>query len=109
MPLSLSRSTSNWLTPFAIGAISGLVAVIWFALLKFLARQKLEIAWPWLIVVALAAAVAGGLAVASAWLDQDVWTVDANIKAAVIAGVSGATTGSMAGLLAVVWKAPPKE
>lgn len=107
-PVSVSRSEDNWLVPFCIGALSGFVAILWFGLLKFFAREKLLIKWPWLIVVVIAGAIFGGLAVASSWWDQDVWSVDANLKAAIAAGVAGATTGAMLGLLGTVWQAPKK-
>lgn len=107
-PISLSRSEDNWAKPFGIGAASGLIAILWFGLLKYFAREKLKIKWPWLIVVAIAAAIFGGLAVASAWWDQDVWSVNENLKAAIVTGIAGATTGTMASLLGVVWQAPSK-
>jgi hypothetical protein len=77
----------------------------WFAATKAVSRDERTIPWRWVIFVALAGSAFGAFAVWASWLDQDVWTWSDNKKAAILAGFSGATTGSMATILGVVWKA----
>lgn len=107
-PVSVSRSEDNELKPFGIGALAAIAGVVWFALLKFFARNKLAVSWWWLVPVTVAAASVGGLAALNNYWDQEVWTLDDNVRATVVAAFSGATTGSMAMLLGAIWQAPKK-
>ena len=107
-PISVSRSDDDKLKPFGIGAFAALLGFIWFAGLKFVTRNKLAVSWLWLIPVGVAAIVLGGLAALNSYWDQDVWTFDDNGRATFIAGLTGATTGSMVALLGAVWQAPKK-
>jgi hypothetical protein len=105
VPIVVSRSDPRERLPLLIGAVAGLIAVAWFALTKAASREELAIPWWWVIFVLLAGSAFGAFAVWASWLDQDVWTWSDNKKAAILAGISGATTGSMATILGVVWKA----
>lgn len=108
-PITLSRSEERMWIPFSIGALAGLLGFGWFIWLKFLARTKLDIKWWWLFPVGAVAAFFGGWSVFSSYWDQEVWTVNSNLFAAIAAGIAGATTGTMAALLAVVWQSDPKN
>ena len=106
-PIAVSRSENRIWIPFGLGALAGLVSILWFGALKFLSREKLQINGWWLTGVAAAACAFGGFAVVSSYVDQEVWTLADNFKAAILAGIAGATTGTMATMLAVIWKATP--
>ncbi len=103
-PVAISRSEGNVGIPLLIGAGAGLLGFFWLALTKLATRNELSVGWLWLIPVALIAALFGAAAVLSTWWDQDVWTVQENGRAAIAAGVAGATTGSMLTLIGVLWK-----
>jgi hypothetical protein len=103
-PISVSRShDAPWL-PILIGALAGLVAVLWFVATKFATRNELLIAPYWLIVVVIGGVAIGAFTAWSSYQNQDVWTWDENGISTFLAGVTGATTGSMATLLTALWK-----
>jgi hypothetical protein len=101
-PVAVSRSEDTEAIPIMIGAGSGLIAFIWFLLLKLFARNKLQIGWRPLSFVLIAAAIVGALAAFLAYRDQDVWTFGDNFDAAIIAGITGATTGTMGVVLGLI-------
>lgn len=105
-PLAVSRSEEREYIPAGLGALGGLVGVIWFLALKLAARNKLAIRWGWLVVVIPLAVLAGAWAVLNGYWDQDVWTSSDNGMAALRAGFTGASTGSAAGLLAAIFLSP---
>lgn len=105
-PLAVSRSESNFWIPVGIGALAGLLAFAWFSAIKAATREKLQIGWRWMIVVALGACGFGAFSVLSAYWSQDVWTIDDNLLSAIVAATTGATTGTMATVLAAIWRAP---
>ncbi|HEX6023272.1 MAG TPA: hypothetical protein VFZ00_14850 [Solirubrobacter sp.] len=70
-----------------------------------MSREELTISWWWLLPIWLVAAVFGAYAVIGVWLDQDVWSLLENFQGAEIAGIAGATTGSMLTLTAAIWRA----
>jgi hypothetical protein len=104
-PIAISRSEDNWVIPALIGAVAGLLGFAWLALSKIITKNELTISWAWLVPFGLVAAGFGAFAVVSAWSDQDVWTTSANWQAAVVAGVTGATTGAMLTLIGVLFHA----
>jgi hypothetical protein len=103
-PITVSRSESNWLIPGGLGALAGLAGVVWFLLLKLAAQNKLKVSWRWLVLVIVLAVAAGIYAVLNVYWDQDVWTMNANGWAAAKAGFAGASTGSVAAVLAAIWR-----
>lgn len=108
-PITVSRSEDNLLLPIGIGAIGGLVALLWFGLTKAATRNQLEIAPVWLVVVVAGGVVAGAFTVWSSYMSQDVWTLDENARSALLAAFTGATTGAMGTLLGALWKSPAPE
>jgi hypothetical protein len=105
-PIELSRSEDNALVPLGIGVAGGLAGLVWFLLLSLAKGAKTKITrWHYVIVFG-AAAVAGALAVYGAYQSQDVWSFSANWASALGAAFTGATTGTMATALVVLWPDP---
>jgi hypothetical protein len=102
-PVSVSRSEDREWIPGLLGAAAGIVGFLWFLILKLAARTKLAISWYWLIPIGVAATIAGALAGTTSYFDQDVWALGENWKAALVGGFTGATTGTMVGVLAIVF------
>jgi hypothetical protein len=93
-----------------IGAIGGLAGLLWFVLLsnaKGTATGRFRALH--YAGVFVAAAIAGIISVASQYLDQEVWSVDDNGLAALIAAFTGATTGAMATAIGVLWRVPERS
>ncbi len=107
-PVTISRSEDEELIPAGIGALGGLVGLVWFLALKFAARDKLAISWMWLLLVIPLAIGAGAYAVLNVYWDQEVWSSDENGWSALKAGFVGASTGSSFGLLASIFKSDTK-
>jgi hypothetical protein len=108
-PIALSRSESNLAWPLLIGAIGGLAGLVWFALLHS-ARGTVDGRFRALHygVVFIAASVAGIFSVTTQYLDQEVWSVEDNGLAALVAAFTGATTGAMATAISVLWRVPDR-
>jgi fluoride ion exporter CrcB/FEX len=108
-PVTLSRSESSVVWPVVIGALAGLVAMLWYLVQKAVANVKRKVPRGWLFVAFLSAATVGILSALTAWRTQDVWTLDENGWAAGVAAFTGATTGVMAVLLANIWEDQPAK
>jgi hypothetical protein len=108
-PVAVSRSESSGKKPIGYGAVAGLIGILFFLILKAITRAKLTVSWWWLLLVIPLGAVVGGYAGYVLWQDQDVWTSDANRSATLKAGFAAGTTGVMAGILAALVPATPKE
>lgn len=106
-PVTLSRSENNLWWPIWIGAIAGLVAMLWYFIQKAVANVKRKVSLGWLLVAFLAAAAVGIVSALTAWRTQDVWTLDENGWSTAVAAFTGATTGVMAVLLANIWEDQP--
>ena len=102
--VTVSRSEDDELIPAGLGALGGLIGVIWFAALKLVARDKLAISWWWLLLVVPLAIGAGAYSVLNVYWDQDVWSIDENGWAALKAGFAGASTGAALGLLTSIFQ-----
>jgi hypothetical protein len=107
-PITVSR-TDEWWIPAVIGGVSGLAGLLWFALLKVLARNKLQIRWLWIMPLAVLAIGLGAVAAVNLYWDQEVWSVDENAWATARAAFACASTGALASVLATIWLAPAKE
>jgi hypothetical protein len=107
-PIALSRSESNNIGPIALGMIGGLAGLAWFLLLSNAKGAKATIGLRQYIIVFIAAAIAGIIAVESAYRAQEVWTFGENWLSAIIAAFTGATTGSMATAIGVLFPEPGK-
>lgn len=105
-PIELSRSEDNILVPLAIGVAGGLAGLGWFLLLSYAKGAKTKITRRHYFMVFGAAAVVGALAVLGAYQSQDVWSLSANWRSALGAAFAGATTGTMATALYVLWPEP---
>lgn len=105
-PISVSRSEDSLLKPVGIGLVGALFGLAWFLILKFVARQKLQVSWWWLIPLGVAALVLGGLAAWDSYDAQEVWTVRENWRATAVAGFTGASTGAVAALLVTIFRSP---
>lgn len=103
-PVTLSRSESNFWGPVGIGALAGLIAMLWYFVQKAVANVNRKVSILWLVVAFLAAAAVGIVSALTAWRTQDVWTFDENGWATAVAAFTGATTGVMAVLLANIWE-----
>ncbi len=102
-PIAVSRSEHRWLIPLLIGALAGLAGVLWFLAMRYAVGDKMKTLSRWRIaLVVLLPVVAGAFAVLASYWDQEVWSVSDNLPAALIAGFTGATTGSMAAVLAAI-------
>jgi hypothetical protein len=108
-PIALSRSTSSQLLPMLLGMLGGIVGVGWFLILNRAKGAKATIQWWHYLVVFLAAAFVGVIVVENAYRAQDVWTFDENWLSAIVAAFTGATTGTMATALAVLFPEPAKD
>ena len=106
-PVTLSRSENSVLWPIAIGAVAGLVAMLWYLVQKAVANVKRKVPLGWLFVAFLSGAAVGIVSALTAWLAQDVWTFEDNGWSAGVAAFTGATTGAMAVLLANIWEDQP--
>jgi hypothetical protein len=106
-PIALSRSESSHMWPILLGMIGGLIGVAWFLALNFFAKGAKTKIVPWhYALVFVAAAIAGILVVENAYRAQDVWTLGENSISALVAAFTGATTGTMATALAVLFPEP---
>jgi hypothetical protein len=105
-PITASRSVDDMWVPIGVGALGGLVALLWFGLTKAATRNQLAIAPIWLFVVLAGGVVAGAFTVWSTYMSQNVWTLDENATSALLAAFTGATTGAMGTLLGALWASP---
>jgi hypothetical protein len=101
VPISISRSEHREWIPGLIGFLAGFVGALWLFLLKLAGGVKASKVW--IAVVLLAGAAVGAFAVLSSYWDQDVWSLDANLRAAIVAGIAGASTGAAAAMLGVIY------
>jgi hypothetical protein len=111
-PISLSRSESNELLPLMLGVLGGFVSLIWLFGLRLARGATSPRLWHYVFGLA-AAAVAGVIAVDTAYRAQDVWSFGDNAGSALVAAFTGATTGAMVAALAVLFpepdEAPPSD
>ena len=84
-PIAVSRSEDDSWKPISIGLVAALVGFLWLIGLKFLSRDKLQVSWPWLILVGGLAVAVGLYAAFISYWDQEVWTFDDNAKATAVA------------------------
>jgi hypothetical protein len=105
-PIALSRSESNEAVPIAIGAIGGIAGLVWFLLLRTAKGAKTVLKGWHYVIAFVAAAIAGVIAVESAYRAQDVWSVSDNLLSALAAAFTGATTGTMATAIGLLWAEP---
>jgi hypothetical protein len=105
-PIALSRSEdSEWMI-FVLGFFGGTVSLIWFLGLR-MAKGATTPFKLWHYVFAFgAAAIAGVIAVDTAYRSQDVWSFSENAGSALVAAFTGATTGAMVAALAVLFPDP---
>jgi hypothetical protein len=108
-PISLSRSEDDELLVFALGVAGGIASLVWFLGLHLARGATTKIAWWHYVLGFLAAAVAGVIAVDTAYRAQDVWSFEENAGSAVVAAFTGATTGAMVAALAVLFPEPSKK
>jgi hypothetical protein len=105
-PISLSRSETNELLLVGLGLLGGAVSLVWFLGLHLAKGATTKIKW-WHYAFAFgAAAIAGVLAVETAYRAQDVWSFSENAGSALVAAFTGATTGAMVTALAVLFPEP---
>jgi hypothetical protein len=107
-PITVSETDSMWIPP-AIGAIAGLVALLWVGLGKLVGRSQLQIKRLLLVVLALLAAAAGAWQGFTAYWDQEVWVADDNAIGTFTAAFSAASAGTIGAVLATAWKSPAQE
>jgi hypothetical protein len=105
-PIELSRSEDNQLVPVAIGAIGGIAGLGWFLLLSLAKGATTKIKRRHYVIVFFAAAIAGIVAVESAYRAQEVWSIEENLVSAFVAAFTGATTGAMATAISVLFPEP---
>ncbi|HYH44038.1 MAG TPA: hypothetical protein VD867_18870 [Burkholderiales bacterium] len=106
-PVTLSRSENNLAWPIGIGAVAGVIAMLWYFIQKAVANVRRKVSRGWLFVAFLVAAAVGIVLALTAWRTQDVWTLDENGWSTAVAAFTGATTGVMAVLLANIWEDEP--
>ena len=108
-PISLSRSESDELPLVLLGLLGGVASLVWFVGLRLAkgAVTRIE-SWVHYVLAFIAAAVAGIIAVDTAYRAQDVWSFSENAGSAVVAAFTGATTGTMIAALAVLFPEPAK-
>jgi hypothetical protein len=102
-PVSVSRSENRVLIPLGWGALAALVGIFLYSLRFALQRKKPNISVGWGAVVVLVGAAVGAVLVLVSWGAQDVWTFGDNWKSSGVIGLSGATSGVMAGFLGSIW------
>jgi hypothetical protein len=107
-PVTVSRSENESWQPLGIGLLGAIAGFGWYAALKFLARNKLNVAWWWLIVAGTLAVVAGEYAALKSYWGEDAWAFDDNALAILGAGFTGASTGSIIAAIGAIWLAPVK-
>ena len=103
-PISVSRSDRRYAILIAIGAAAGLMGFAWYLALQGASGKKLKVSRPLVAVVGISAAVAGILAALVFWQSQDVWVFADNWLATATAAFTGATTGTMLGLLGAIFR-----
>jgi hypothetical protein len=108
-PISLSRSEDDEVLLVALGVAGGIASLVWFLGLHLARGAKTKIAWWHYVLGFLAAAVAGIIAVDTAYRAQDVWSFEENAGSALVAAFTGATTGAMVAALAVLFPEPSDE
>jgi hypothetical protein len=108
-PISLSRSESDELLLVLLGLLGGVASLVWFVGLRLAKGAVTNIEWWHYVLAFLAAAVAGIIAVDTAYRAQDVWSFSDNAGSAVVAAFTGATTGTMIAALAVLFPEPAKD
>jgi putative flippase GtrA len=105
----LSRSEDDELLVVTLGVAGGIASLVWFLGLHLAKGATTKIAWWHYVLGFLAAAVAGVIAVETAYRAQDVWSFGENAGSAVVAAFTGATTGAMVAALAVLFPEPSEE
>jgi len=105
-PLTVTRSEDSESIPLGIGALGGLCGFFVFWLLRKIHEDDLMVKERWVLWFAAAASVVVGTVTAfvTNYLNQDVWTVEANALALFIAAFSASTGGVAAGLLTGIYK-----
>lgn len=107
-PITVTRTDEIYWPPI-VGALGGLIGLVWFGLLKFVGRGQLQIGRRWLAVLPVLAAAVGAWQGLSAYWDQELWVLDQNWKGTGVAAASAASAGALGAVLATVWKTPPQE
>ena len=108
-PISLSRSETDMLLLVGLGVAGGIASLVWFLGLHLAKGARTRIKWWHYVLAFLAAAIAGVIAVDTAYRAQEVWSFDENAGSAVIAAFTGATTGAMVTALAVLFPEPLEQ
>jgi len=110
IPITVSRSDEDTIEPAGIALVGALAGFLLFVLFRRLTRDQLQVSWIWVLAVGVVSVLVGLLtSFFTTYWDQDVWTLDDNLRATAVAAFTGATTGTMAGVLSAVWKAPAKQ
>jgi hypothetical protein len=108
-PISVSRSESDELPLVLLGLLGGAASLVWFVGLRLAKGAVTKIEWWHYVLAFFAAAVAGIIAVDTAYRAQDVWSFNENAGSAVVAAFTGATTGTMIAALAVLFPEPASD
>lgn len=108
-PISLSRSESDEVLLVLLGLLGGIASLVWFVGLRLAKGAVTKIEWWHYVLAFVAAAVAGIIAVDTAYRAQDVWSFSDNAGSALVAAFTGATTGTMVAALAVLFPDPAKD
>ncbi|MEA2333399.1 MAG: hypothetical protein QOH58_3537 [Thermoleophilaceae bacterium] len=106
-PVAVSRSEDNIFIPLAWGAVGALGGFLLFAALRFFKGNDLLVPLFLVFVAGAVSLVVGAIAaLATSYLNQDVWTSSENAWAVVVIGFTASTSGVMTALLAAVWSEP---
>ena len=105
-PVTVSRSEDSEWIPLGVGVLGGLCGFFVFWLLRKVHDDDLLVKETWVLWLAaiVSVVVGAGTAFVTNYLNQDVWTVDANALALFIAAFSASTGGVAAGLLTGIYK-----
>jgi hypothetical protein len=106
-PFAVSRSEHRWLIPIGIGALAGFAGLLWWFATRWAVGEKFKgLSRGRIALLVLLPVTAGAVAVMASYLDQTVWSFDDNVWGALVAGFTGATTGSMAAVLLAIREKP---
>jgi hypothetical protein len=105
-PVTVTRSEDSEWIPLGVGVVGGLCGFFVFWLLRKIHDDDLMVKETWVLWLAaiVSVVVGAGTAFITNYINQDVWTLEANGLALFIAAFSASTGGVAAGLLTGIYK-----
>jgi hypothetical protein len=105
-PVTVTRSEDTELIPIIIGIVGGLAGFVLFVLLRWIHGEQLLVREGWVLALTgfICVAVGAGTAFFTSYLNQEIWTFNANALALFTAAFTASTAGVTAGLLTGIYR-----